>query len=84
MGGIMLLLFGAISVIGVNSMVEGKVNLTKPRNLIIAALILTCGIGDLQIFLTSDFVLSGIGLSAIVGILLNIIIPKEKSSDGQI
>ncbi|MDR2772090.1 MAG: uracil-xanthine permease family protein [Elusimicrobiota bacterium] len=76
MGGIMMLLFGAIAAIGINSLVEAKVNLTKPRNLIIAALILTIGIGDLQIFITPDFVLSGIGLSAIAGIILNLIIPR--------
>ncbi|MDR0823366.1 MAG: NCS2 family nucleobase:cation symporter [Endomicrobium sp.] len=77
MGGIMMLLFGIIASVGLNSMIEGKVDLTKPRNLIITALILTCGIGDLQVHLTDTFILSGIGLSAIVGIILNIIIPKE-------
>lgn len=86
MGGIMMLLFGAISAIGINSLIEGKVNLTKPRNLIIAALILTIGIGDLKIFITSDFVLSGIGLSAIAGIILNLCIPNSKSEaqDGKV
>lgn len=81
MGGIMMLLFGAISAIGINSLIEAKVNLTNPRNLIIAALILTIGIGDLQIFITPDFVLSGIGLSAIAGIILNILIPMPKEEN---
>jgi uracil permease len=82
MGGIMMLLFGAIAAIGVNSLIEAKVNMTKPRNLIIAALILTVGIGDLKIFITPDFVVSGIGLSAIVGILLNLCIPNfDKKED---
>ncbi|MDR1942896.1 MAG: uracil-xanthine permease family protein [Endomicrobium sp.] len=82
MGGIMMLLFGAIAAIGINSLIEAKINLTKPRNLIIAALILTIGIGDMQIFITPDFVLSGIGLSAIAGIILNLIIPDgDKKND---
>ncbi|MDR3048226.1 MAG: NCS2 family nucleobase:cation symporter [Elusimicrobiota bacterium] len=77
MGGIMMLLFGVIASVGLNSMIEGKVDLTKPRNLIITALILTCGIGNLKVHLTDTFILSGIGLSAIVGIILNIIIPQK-------
>jgi uracil permease len=78
MGGIMMLLFGAISAVGINSLIEAKINLSSPRNLIISALILVVGIGDLQIRLSEQIIFSGIGLCAIAGIILNLAIPAGR------
>ncbi len=78
MGGIMMLLFGMITVVGINSMITGKVDLSQPRNMVITAIILVAGIGDLKLQFGAHFVLSGIGLAGILGILLNIILPEEK------
>lgn len=78
MGGIMLILFGMIAVVGIGTMIEDKVDLHKPRNMLVAAIILTAGIGDLQIKFGDGFMLSGIGLAAVIGILLNIILPLQK------
>ncbi|MBR9981743.1 MAG: uracil-xanthine permease [Desulfatitalea sp.] len=81
MGGIMLLLFGAITVVGLNSLMKAGEDLTQPRNLAIIALILVFGIGGMS-FDTGEFALKGIGLAGIVGVLLNLVLPRsEKPSD---
>lgn len=74
MGGIMTLLFGSIAVVGMNTLTRAAVDLTQPRNLCIASLVLVFGIGGMQIG-SGDFMLQGVGLSAVVGILLNLILP---------
>ena len=76
MGGIMTLLFGMIAAVGINTFANSQTDLTKPRNLAIIALILVFGIGGMQ-FNAGDFTLQGIGLSAIIGILLNLILPDQ-------
>ncbi len=77
MGGIMILLFGAITVVGLNTLVRAGKDLMKPRNMIICALILVSGIGGMQ-FSIYTFSLSGIGLAGIVGVVMNLILPREK------
>ncbi|MBF0111526.1 MAG: uracil permease, partial [Desulfamplus sp.] len=77
MGGIMLLLFGAIMVIGLNTLVQSGENLTEPRNLTIVALILVFGIGGMS-FSAGEFTLQGIGLAGILGVAMNLILPKER------
>ena len=79
LGGIMLLLFGTIASVGINSLVKNKVDLGDTRNLVIASLILTLGIGGAELTIGS-FTIGGIGLAALVGVLLNIVIPKDKKS----
>ena len=79
MGGILMLLFGAITVVGLNSLVKAHHDLTKPRNLTIVALILVTGIGGLKLSY-GDFALTGIGLAGIVGVLLNLILPGRKDA----
>jgi len=80
LGGIMLLLFGMIAATGVNNMVQNRTDMSNTRNLIIVSLILTTGIGGavLQIGTIS---MTGIGLSALVGIVLNLILPNAKEND---
>lgn len=79
MGGIMTLMFGAIAAVGMNTLVRSGDDLSLPRNMIIIALVLVFGLGGMQLGV-GEFTLKGIGLSAIVAILLNIILPKEKSA----
>ena len=79
LGGIMLLLFGTIAAVGVNTLVKNKVDLGNTRNLIIASLILTLGIGGAEMT-CGTITIGGIGLAALVGVLLNIVIPKDKKS----
>ena len=78
LGGIMLLLFGTIASVGINSLVKNKVDLGDTRNLIIASLILTLGIGGAELT-AGRFTIGGIGLAAVVGVLLNLIIPHSKT-----
>ena len=77
LGGIMLLLFGTIASVGINTLIKNKVDMGDTRNLIIASLILTLGIGGAELTCGS-FTISGIGLSALVGVILNLIIPQKK------
>lgn len=77
MGGIMILLFGMITVVGVNTLVRAGKDLTTPRNLIIVAVILVCGIGGMK-FTAGSFAIEKIGLAGILGLLLNLILPKER------
>ncbi|MDD3788640.1 MAG: uracil-xanthine permease family protein [Petrimonas sp.] len=77
LGGIMLLLFGMIAAVGINNMIENKTDMNKTRNLIIVSLILTTGIGG-AVLEWGTFNMSGIGLSAVIGVLLNLILPRQK------
>jgi uracil permease len=79
MGGIMLLLFGAITVVGLNSLVKAGEDLTEPRNLAIVALILVFGIGGMA-FSASEFALKGIGLAGVTGVVLNLVLPRNRTS----
>ena len=76
LGGIMILLFGMIASIGINSLINGKVNFMNTKNQIIASVILVIGIGGAQ-FTIGSFQMSGIGLCSIVGILLNLLLPEN-------
>jgi uracil permease len=76
MGGIMILLFGMIAAIGISTLVKYKVDMSKSRNLVIVAVILVFGIGDMSLGY-GNFQFAGIGLAGIVGVLLNILLPKQ-------
>lgn len=78
LGGIMLLLFGTIAAVGINSIVKNRVDLGNTRNLVIVSIILILGIGGAE-FSVGTFNFGGIGLSAVVGVLLNLILPKSKT-----
>ncbi len=78
-GGVSFMLYGMISAIGVRNIVENKVDFTKSRNLIIAAVILVCGLGfsgGLTFVVGGTAItLTGLAIAAIAGILLNAILP---------
>ena len=73
-GGISILLFGMIASIGIRNMVEAQVNMDDARILIIVAAILVIGLGGASFTAGETFELSGLGLAAVVGILLNLLI----------
>ena len=79
LGGIMLLLFGTIASVGINTLVKNKVDMGDTRNLVIASLILTTGIGGAEL-VCGSITFGGIGLAAMVGVILNLIIPKKKKA----
>lgn len=81
LGGIMLLLFGTIAGAGISSLLQSRVNLASSRNIVIISVTLTTGIGG-AILSFGSFSLSGIGLSALIAVLLNLLLP-ERAEDKQ-
>ncbi len=78
-GGVSFMLYGMISAIGVRNIVENKVDFTNSRNLIIAAVILVCGLGfsgglTFQVG-GAAVTLTSLAIAAIAGIVLNAILP---------
>ncbi len=78
-GGVSFILYGMISAIGVRNVVENKVDFTKSRNLIIAAVILVSGLGftdglTFNVF-GASVTLTSLAIAAIAGIVLNLILP---------
>ena len=78
-GGVSFILYGMISAVGVRNVVENRVDLTKSRNLIIAAVIMVCGLGFSNgiTFQVGGAVikLTALAIAAIAGVLLNAILP---------
>lgn len=77
-GGISIVLFGMIASIGARTLVENQVNFQSARNLLIAATILVLGLGGASIPIvigTVEFDIQGMALAAIVGIILNKLLP---------
>ena len=72
-GGISILLFGMISSIGIKNMVDHKVDFTNPKILMITAAMLVLGLGGAE-FTFGNIHLVGLGLAAVVGIILNLIL----------
>ncbi|MDP8078713.1 uracil-xanthine permease family protein [Phocoenobacter skyensis] len=79
MGGIMMLVFGAIAVVGINSLIKNNVDLNQPRNLCIVSVVLTFGIGGMLIDV-GFFAIKGIALCAVIAIAMNLLLPQEISS----
>ena len=82
MGGVSILLFGIIAASGLRMLVESNVNFADNRNLVIASVVLVVGIGNLVINLKDigiNLQLEGMALAALSGIILNLILPKEKA-----
>ncbi len=80
LGGIMLLLFGMIAATGINNMIHNKTDMSNTRNLIIVSLILTTGIGG-AVLQIGNISMTGIGLSALIGVALNLILPQGKQEE---
>ncbi len=72
-GGISILLFGMISSIGIKNMVDDKVDFTNPKIIIVSSAMLVIGLGGAE-FKYENFHIEGLGLAAIIGIVLNLII----------
>ena len=91
-GGISIILYGMISAVGVRNIVENRVDFTKTRNLVIAAVILVSALGinfafenNGISFAAGDYTitLSGLAVAAILGIVLNAIIPGNDYEFGK-
>ncbi|WP_084296345.1 uracil-xanthine permease family protein [Psychromonas arctica] len=78
MGGIMMLLFGTIASVGLNTMIRHRVDLSQPRNMCIVSVTLVFGIGGMALGIGS-FSLQGVSLCGIVAILLNLLLPRHRA-----
>ncbi len=80
-GGVSFILYGMISAVGVRNIVENQVDLTKSRNLIIAAVMFVSGLGFSSVGGITFTVggaavtLSGLAIAALCGVILNAILP---------
>ena len=79
MGGIMMLLFGSIAGIGLKTIMDGRVDLSSPRNLCIVSVTLVTGIGGLGVTIGS-FSLQGISLCGVLAVVLNLVLPREPAA----
>ena len=77
MGGILVILFGSIVVVGINTLVRAQVDMTNTRNLIIGAVVLVFGVGSMALHV-GTFSLEGIGLAGIAGVVLNLVLPRRE------
>jgi uracil permease len=77
MGGVSILLFGIIASSGLRMMIDNNIDLGNKRNLIISSVILVIGIGEATLKV-GNFDLHGMALAAIIGIILNLVLPNEK------
>ncbi len=76
MGGILVLLFGTIAVVGLNTLIRSRVNMSAPRNLCIVSLSLVFGLGGLQVG-AGMLTIQGVSLTAFTALVLNLVFPAE-------
>ena len=87
LGGVSLLLYGFISVNGLKVLIENKIDFGKPKNIVVASTMLVLGLGGAAISIVSgdlSVTISGMSLAAIVGILLNLLLPNEKEEQKEV
>ena len=80
LGGMSIILYGVIASNGLRVLIDNQVDFGQQRNLIIASAMLVIGLGGAVLPLGKLVTLSGTALSATVGIVLNLILPREKQT----
>jgi uracil permease len=80
LGGITIILYGMIAAVGLRNLVENKVNLSNNRNLLIVSVIFTLGVGGIALNF-GQYSFQGVGPAAIIGIFLNLVLPKDKEEE---
>ena len=78
MGGIMILLFGMVTVVGLSVLSKLGDALSEARNMVIISTVLIIGLGGLTLQFGEGFTLAGIGLSGVAGLVLNLTLPKQR------
>ena len=84
LGGVSLLLYGFIAVNGLKVLIENHIDFGKSKNIVVASTMLVLGLGGAAISIVSgdlSVTISGMSLAAIVGILLNLLLPDEKGKN---
>ena len=84
LGGVSLLLYGFIAVNGLKVLIQNKTDFSKNKNIIVASAMLVLGLGGAAFSISTGnglaVQISGMSLAAIVGILLNLLLPEEKEN----
>ena len=86
-GGAVIVLFGMIASIGARTLVDNRINFSETRNMIIAAVVLVFGLGGAVIPIKIGLIeikFVGMALAAIIGIILNIILPHEEEANSEV
>ena len=84
LGGVSLLLYGFISVNGLKVLIENKIDFGKSKNIVVASTMLVLGLGGAAISIVHgdlSVTISGMSLAAIIGVLLNLLLPDEKEDN---
>ena len=84
LGGVSLLLYGFIAVNGLKVLIKNQIDFEDPKNVVVGASMLVLGLGGATVSIISgdlSIAFSGMSLAAIVGIILNLCIPREKSEE---
>ncbi len=78
-GGMSIVLFGMIAAVGLRTLVTNQVDFSNSRNLLIVSIMLVVGIGGAAVPINPDsgFFLQGYGLTAVIGIILNKVLPEK-------
>lgn len=87
LGGLSVVLFGMIAAVGLRTLVTAQVDFSKSRNMIVVGLILVFGLGisGLQSALAiGDVPISGLALAAVLGVIINLVLPLNEDEDEQI
>lgn len=79
MGGILILLFGSIASVGLNTLIKARVDLGEQRNLVIVSTTLVFGIGGMAVG-SGDLNLQGVSLCGLIAIVLNLVLPMPQVS----
>ncbi len=77
MGGVMILLFGTIAALGLKTLIDAQVDLMRPKNLVIVSSVLTTGVGGMLVKF-GGISFAGVGLCAILAIVLNGLLPDKE------
>ncbi|MGP4059741.1 solute carrier family 23 protein [Halobacillus litoralis] len=82
MGGVSILLFGIIASSGLRMLIDNQIDFGEKRNLIVASVILVIGVGGAYIQVTDRVQIAGMALAAIIGVILNLILPGKEKGRG--
>lgn len=84
LGGVSLLLYGFIAVNGLKVLIQNQIDFGKSKNVVVASTMLVLGLGGAAISIVSgdmSITISGMSLAAVIGILLNLLLPEEKEEE---
>ncbi len=80
-GGVGILLYGMVTSVGVRTVVENRVDFSKPKNLIVASAILILAVGGATFTFPGGISLGGMAIAAIAGIILNLVLPNKSAEE---